>query len=262
MNRTSRILLYGFKQIKFVRSFQDARVLYTEKLPYLIPRLRDGHIGDKTVPPSLQLEPTNYCNLRCISCPQHHMQRPKGHMGFSLFEKIINDAAGIGVKRVHLYLHGEPLLHAEIVRMIAYIKSRHIGVSIFTNGMMLDKEMGGAILKSGVNSADYITFSIQGYSPEVHEKLMAGVNHERVAQNIADFVALRRERRVNGPIIQTIFYRMPENEYEAGQYLEKWEKVVDQALCSTISKSFENYKKEGTEVIPPKKNRAEPCGRG
>lgn len=174
-------------------------------------------------------------------------------MDFSLFKKIINDAAEIDVKRVHLYLHGEPLLHAEIVNMIAYIKSRGLGISLFTNGMRLDREMGKAILMSGVNSADYITFSIQGYSREVHERLMVGVNHEKVVQNIADFVTLRRECGVNGPIIQTVLYRMPENEHEVLQYIKRWEKVVDQALCSTITQSFEDYKRESAGLIPPKK---------
>jgi radical SAM protein with 4Fe4S-binding SPASM domain len=247
--RGIRRIRYALKQVKFVKSYQDAKILFLDKLPYLVPRLKGDYLKDDTAPPSLQLEPTNYCNIRCISCPRDRMEREKGYMDFNLFQKIIDDAAKTGVKRVHLYLHGEPMLHPDIVRMIAYIKSKNIGISMATNGMLLDREKSISILKSGVNSADYITFSILGCSPETHEEIMKGVKHEKVVQNITDFLALRKEYRINGPIIQTIFYQMPENVNETDSYMAKWENIVDHALCSPFSNSFAKYKKGSNCLI-------------
>ena len=83
-------------------------------------------------------------------------------MDFELFQRIIDEAARVGVKRVHLYLHGEPLLHPQIVDMISYIKSRNLVVHLTTNGMLLDKEKAEAILRSGVNGADHFRISVLG----------------------------------------------------------------------------------------------------
>ena len=239
--KLSRVNL-ALNELKFVRSWQDVRIL-ADKLQFLLPRITGPRVWYTDVPPSLQLEPTNHCNLRCISCPRDRMTRRKGYMEFGLFKKIIDDAAGEGVKRVHLYLHGEPLLHPEIANMIAYIKSRGMGITLTTNGMLLDREKALSILQSGVNSADYFTFSMLGCSSQVHEGIMRGVNHERVVQNITDLLKTRKERGINGPIVQTIFYQMPENAHEAHDYMTRWKDVVDQALfVAGFSESFAHYK--------------------
>jgi MoaA/NifB/PqqE/SkfB family radical SAM enzyme len=72
-------------------------------------------------------------------------------MDYSLFKEIIDDAVNIGVKRIRLFLHGEPMLHPEIVEMIAYIKSKDLFVNITTNGMRLDHEKIEAILNTWMN---------------------------------------------------------------------------------------------------------------
>ncbi|GAI91258.1 unnamed protein product, partial [marine sediment metagenome] len=90
-------------------------------------------------------------------------------MDFDFFKRIIDDASQIGVKTIHLYLHGESLLHPQLVEMISYIKSKNLEFNLTTNGMLLNKEKIELILHSGVSSADHIVFSILGYSKEVHE---------------------------------------------------------------------------------------------
>jgi pyruvate-formate lyase-activating enzyme len=240
---------FGFEEMKFLKSFKDFEILYDKKLPFLIPRLTSSRMAD-AVPPSLQLEPTNYCNLNCICCPRERMGREKGFMDFGLFRKVIDDASRIGVKRVHLYLHGEPMLHPRIVEMIGYIKSKGLGFNMATNGMFLDKGKTEAILRSGVNSADYIMFSMLGYSKEVHEKIMRYVNHERVIKNLTDLLQLRRKLKINGPVVEAVFYRMPENEGEDGQFIKKWSGVADHVKAvGKISRSFADFKMRETSAL-------------
>jgi hypothetical protein len=81
---------YGLKELRFIRSYEDINILYTQKIPFLFPRLLGSNYKDSPVPPSLQLEPTNFCNLRCVSCPRDNMTREKGFMEFNLFKKIID----------------------------------------------------------------------------------------------------------------------------------------------------------------------------
>ena len=230
---------FGLEEIKFLRSFNDLKILYKQKLPFLMPRLAGCVVRDTKVPLSLQLEPTNHCNLDCICCPRKTMKREKGYMDFSLFQEIIDEAAAIGVRRVHLYLHGESFLHPQIVEMIAYIKSKDMGITMATNGMLLNKGCFKGILQSGVNSADYILFSILGHSKEVHEGIMKGVNHDKVLENLFSFLELRKRIKVNGPIIETVFYRMPENQEEESSFFNDWRGIVDHVHpISEISKQF------------------------
>lgn len=170
-------------------------------------------------------------------------------MDIKLFRKIIDDAARIGVMRIHLFLHGEPLLHPHIVEMISYIKSKKLGILISTNGMPFNKEKIKAILSSGVNNADHFSFSIFGHSKEVHETVMKRSNFDRIVKNILTFLALRRKMKWNGPVIETNFYILPENAHEEEKYVNKWRKYVDHVRVSgVISESFSKYKQKRNNI--------------
>jgi radical SAM protein with 4Fe4S-binding SPASM domain len=60
---------------------------------------------------------------------------------------------------------------------------------------------------------------------------------------------MRKELDVNGPVIETIFYRMPENEHEEAQYVKYWRGRVDHArLGGDISISFSKFKQKGYAI--------------
>ncbi len=239
----------GLEELKFLRSFRDLKIMY-QNVAYLVPRIV-GIDRSTTAPPSLQIEPTNYCNARCICCSTAGSSRVRGYMDFDLFRSIIDDAAKVGVQRIHLYLHGEPLLHPRIVEMIGYIKLSNLAVHLTTNGMLLDGQRAEAILRSGVNSADHMVVSILGGSREVHEGIMKKVNHDVVIANTSGFTEARTRLGVNGPVIETMFYTMPENEHEEEQYFEYWRGKVDHArLGGRISHSF--ARQEGITIAPRK----------
>jgi radical SAM protein with 4Fe4S-binding SPASM domain len=243
-------LLFALKQVRFVKSPADFKIL-SDQIPFFMQRLTNHYVKDTIVPPSLQIEPTNYCNLKCISCPRDTMSRKKGYMEFGLFQKIIDDATNIGIHRVHFYLHGEPLLHPDIVKMIRYMKTKRIGINLITNGMLMDKKKSLDILKSDVNFSDCITFSILGDSKEVHENVMKGVDHDRVFNNVIDFIKLRKKLRTHGPTIETVFYTMPENAHELHMYFKRWKSIADHARCGPdVSKSYAEYKKTDDNNMP------------
>lgn len=239
---------YVLEELKFLRSFENLKHFY-QKISYMLPHVIGTFDRFKEVPPSIQIEPTNYCNANCICCSVSKSSREKGYMDFDLFRKIIDDASQIGVKRVHLYLHGEPMLHPQIVDMISYIKSKSIGFHLTTNGVLFNKDKIEAILRSGVTSADHIIFSVLGYSKEVHEKIMKGVDHGRVLKNINDFLDCRKKHKVNGPVIETILYTMPENEHEKAQFAKYWRRTVDHVrIIDSISKQFSELKRNENEI--------------
>lgn len=241
----------GLQELKFLRSVNDLRILY-EKIAYLLFRkVGMSQRFDGRAPYSLQIEPTNYCNVNCICCPSLRSSRSRGFMDFELFRQVIDEASQMGVKRIRLFLHGEPMLHPRIIDMIRHLKSRQLAINLTTNGMRLNRSKIEEILHSGVNSADHITFSILGSSKETFERIMQRANYYTVTQNIHDFLQLRKEYKVNGPVIETIFYSMPENENEEQEYLEHWGRKVDHArLGGKISESFAGYGEKLERIAP------------
>lgn len=227
--------------LKSIRSYNDLK-LFFQKIIHQIARGKSHLYNYYEVPPILQIEPTNYCNCNCICCSTSRTSREKGYMDFNLFQKIIDDAVKIGVKGIHLFLHGEPLLHLKFVDMVKYIKYKNLDITVHTNGMLLNKEKIKAILRSGVNRNDQFRFSILGYSKENHERIMRGINHEKVLKNIFDFLELREKSKTDGPIIEVEFYLMPENKQEEKQFVKYWQKKVDGVRVNNISKSFLEYK--------------------
>lgn len=240
---------YAFDEMKFIRSFDDL-MIFVDKFRYLAPRVTGSLVKYKKAPPSLQIEPTNHCNLNCICCSTSRSSRARGYMKLDLFCKIVDDASEVGIKRIHLYLHGEPMLHPRIVDMVSYAKSRGLAVHLTTNGMLFEKAKAEEILESGVNRADHFKFSVLGYSKEVHEKLMKGVNHQIVLEHIFEFLRLRKAFKMTAPVIEVVMYRMHQNEHEKDEFLEFWRGTVDHVhLAGNISVSFADYdKKPGLDI--------------
>jgi radical SAM protein with 4Fe4S-binding SPASM domain len=235
------------EEMKFLKSFSDCRY-FLQKIQYLLPRLT-GRVDRWTkVPPAIQIEPTFHCNLDCTTCCRSKSRRQAGYMNFPLFMKIIDDARNIGVKRVLLFLFGESLLHPEIVEMIRYIKQKGLGFHLTTNGVLLDDAMGRAILQAGVTSADYVTFSILGFSEKVHEMIMRGASHATVVENVMKFVENRKKLGINGPVIEAVFYAIPENEHELEPFLDYWGRIVDHAIDG--GRAVEAFIDQGLPVAP------------
>lgn len=242
----------GLKELISIRSFYDFKT-YTRKLILFILNISRFDSPFSEVPSTLQIEPTNYCNLQCICCASSRSTRKKGYLDFDLFKKIIDDASQIGVRDVDLFLHGEPLLHPYLDKMIQYIKSKHLRVEIATNAMALNREKMKAILHSGLDRNDRLRFSILGHSKETHEKIQSGVNHERVIKNVFEFLELQKKIQAKGPTVKIAFYVVPENEHEKKLFMKYWQGKVDQVMVPNASKSFREYKRRMNVTSPRKK---------
>jgi radical SAM protein with 4Fe4S-binding SPASM domain len=242
-----QFIRYAIEELRFVRSIKSFRN-FLDKIKIVLLRVTRRNDRFYRTPPILQIEPTNYCNAECISCPTSRSSRPRGHMDIDLFRRIIDDASEMGVKWIFLFLHGEPLLHPEIVEMIRYVKSKGLAFHMTTNGVPLDEKKIRGILGSGVDNADHVSFSVLGASEEVHNMIFRREYYERVVRNIALFLRLRKGLKVNGPVIETIFYTMPENQHEESDFARKWRGVVDHVRMSgEISQSFSEYKQDGVQ---------------
>ncbi len=87
-------------------------------------------------PICLYLETTNRCNLLCTTCPRTYEElEPPSDMSWELFTSIVDQFHKI--ERVVLHGVGEPMMVAELPKMVKYLKARGVYVLFNTNGSPL-----------------------------------------------------------------------------------------------------------------------------
>ncbi|MBN2199445.1 MAG: radical SAM protein [Candidatus Aminicenantes bacterium] len=149
------------------------------------------------LPVRLWVEPTSFCNLACVMCPNKDLDRSqKGYMDFALFRKIIDEASRF-VFDVHLLHRGESLLHPDFFRMVSYAHRAGIVTRFHTNGTLLDEEKSRQLLASGL---DQFAFSFDGYDAETYERIRVKADFEKTVGNIIRFLEIKKETGARRPI--------------------------------------------------------------
>ena len=123
-------------------------------------------------PTHLQIEPTTYCNLRCLLCPVNTgLNRPRGHMDFKVFQKVV-DEVGEYLFFILLWDWGEPFLNPEIYAMIRYAVERGIKVVSSTNGHLFAQyDHADRVVRSGL---DTLIVALDGITQETYEGYRQG----------------------------------------------------------------------------------------
>ncbi|APR82276.1 Coenzyme PQQ synthesis protein E [Minicystis rosea] len=183
------------------------------KIPWALPLPRLPHV--------ISLEPTSYCNLRCIMCPSPTLKGPRGHMAISIYEKILAEAAAFGVHRFRFVGLGEPTLNPRLPEMIRLAHRAGIYTELSTNGTLLTPALTEALLDAGL---DEIGFSIDSIDEAEFERIRKGASFRAVMRNIDDFLA-RASLRDPRPITVARLVVMEGSDVEA--FAREWRAKVD-----------------------------------
>jgi len=109
-------------------------------------RYHESVTGERTEvaqrpPVCLYLEVTNRCNLLCTTCPRTYEElEPPADMSWELFASIVDQVPDLA--RAVLHGVGEPMLVANLPRMVRYLKDRSAYVLFNTNGTVLSERNG------------------------------------------------------------------------------------------------------------------------
>ncbi len=137
---------------------------------------------------SLNVETTNFCNLRCTICPVNRgMVRKKRWLDPAVFEELIDRSPT--VRFILPFQWGEPLLHPEIDRMVRYAVDRGIRTMLTTNGTLLDEPMALRLFASGL---DRLTISVDG-DDATHERIRE-VPLQEIRERVLAVKRLRDQR--------------------------------------------------------------------
>jgi len=164
------------------------------------PRCRLADSLPLDTPFSVQIDPSNICNFRCLFCPTGHpdlirqVGRSKSRlMSWDLYEKLISDLAAFPrpLKTLSLHKDGEPLLNPRIAEMVSLARKRDVAdkIIILTNASLLTREMSRALIEAGL---DVIRISVEHVSSEGYRKFTQVYDdYDRIVRNVR---MLREER--------------------------------------------------------------------
>jgi hypothetical protein len=164
------------------------------------------------------LDITRDCNLRCVMCPQSQGLAPRpAKMPLELFRRIVDDLCE-DRPLLKLYVSGEPLLHEGLFEMIDYAGARACRTMIHTNAVGLTSQIAERLLAS---SLTFLSFSFDGVSPEIYERLRPPARFEQVRSNIRGYLDLRRQRG-GGPHTTVEVIQMRDTEGLICAFVKEW----------------------------------------
>jgi MoaA/NifB/PqqE/SkfB family radical SAM enzyme len=144
-------------------------------------------------PVCLYLETTNRCNLLCTTCPRTYEQlEPEADMPWDLFTSLIDQYPNIA--RVVLHGLGEPMLVKDLAQRVKYLKDRNIYVLFNTNGTLLTKANGRALIEAGL---DELRVSLDAAESEVFQMVRGKDFFDKIVANVKNFTSMQRE--LNAP---------------------------------------------------------------
>lgn len=122
-------------------------------------RVKLGKVVPLDTPFSICIGPTYFCNFKCEFCehslPENILKKRQYYktvMDFELFRKIIDDIKNFPkkLKKILFVGMGEPLMHPQIVDMVAYVSEKQIAeeIEIVTNASLLTPKMSDDLIKA------------------------------------------------------------------------------------------------------------------
>ncbi len=185
------------------------------------------------VPPIVNIEPTNICNLKCPLCVtgSGQMLRPRGKMDFSLLQKLVDELAD-RILYITLYSQGEPYLHSRFNEFVRYAKNRGVYVNTSTNAHYFDMENARAVVKSGLDS---MIISLDGVTQESYSHYRVNGSLDTVMEGIRNLVAAKAELHSKTPYLFLQFLVMKHNEGEIPELKKLARELgVDRLLIKTL----------------------------
>jgi len=181
-----------------------AQVLIDEKAKGLNVNPPADHLG------KVYIEPTNGCNLRCVTCVRNVWDEPLGLMESRTFARIIEGLRDFSPPPMVFFGgFGEPLSHPDIIDMVHQAKTTGLRVELITNGTLLTPETSKGLISAGLNT---LWISLDGASSESYSDVRLGATLPEVLANMTAFRRVcRGDIFLPEPSIGIVFVAMKRN---------------------------------------------------
>lgn len=202
----------------------------------------------------LGVDPGNICNLHCPLCPTGLESKTikRGMLDFELFKRVI-DEIGAGLRELNLFNWGEPFLNKDILKMIAYARSKNQNVRITTSSNLnyLTEELAENLVRSGL---DELIVSLDAATPHIYAIYRRGGDFNLVMKNLRKLIEAKKyfpESRLN-IVLNFLVFKHNEHEIKDAQELAKslglnirigkMRTEMETEITQSVEQSIEKYK--------------------
>jgi pyruvate-formate lyase-activating enzyme len=143
-------------------------------------------------PPSVKIELTARCDLKCFFCATSHRLRGRGDISWPLLTRLLREMRTAGVREIGLFYLGESMLYPRLGEAIEFAK-RECGypyVFLTTNGRTATPERLRACFAAGLDS---LKFSLNAADAEQYRSVTGVDAFDKVIANIKAAQAVRDE---------------------------------------------------------------------
>jgi MoaA/NifB/PqqE/SkfB family radical SAM enzyme len=200
----------------------------------------------KSMPPGIEIEMTNRCNLACIQCFRSLGLKPYqlGDMDFENYKAIL--AQFPFVMNLSLNGFGEPMMYKHFFEIVDYTHRERpwCKIGIYTNGMLIDEERAYRLMDCGLTE---LNISIDAATPPTYRRVRRGGKLEVLHDNIRRLVRVKQETQARFPMIGLNFVLLNANEGELVPFVEQAaEFEVDFINCITYASYDWGFKNQRT----------------
>lgn len=228
-------------------------------------------------PLTLQVEPTNACNLNCTMCPRSKITRKLGFMDPKIFDEMLSGWQNrVLVKQVRhlifgttipilkrgsikLFFMGEPLLHKQLDKLIESGNRAGCNVGIQTNGTaLINKEVRERLIMA---QPSVIGISLDGIGEMSYQSVRQGARWQDICKGLEELHKERKEMNLEKKILILISSIIPEwnqTSLERAQgFLEPIRSFVDKIGFVPLSRERdpEFYNESGEITLYPQQPR-------
>ncbi len=221
--------------------------------------------GRAAPPHTLDISPTDLCNLRCRSCwmraPLYREQFPSGYqLSDERLLSLVDEASGLGVRHVEITGGGEPLMRKPLVlEMMARIKDSGMEGSMTTNATLLDKESVAEMVRLGW---DRLVFSIDAPEARTNDWLrpLRDDKESATGRILSSLELFAKEKHAAGSALPHISFNVVLSQRNAGALSDMMRfaaghgaetvSVEPLTVHSDLGKELRLAEDEATDLVP------------
>lgn len=185
-------------------------------------------------PFTLLIEPSNFCNFKCVQCFQSiksesYLTKNRGLMSWDLYNDIINQFKewnGNKLKVLKLGMYGEPFSSPDFCEMLRVAKESNIAerVETTTNASLLTKEICEKLIEYEI---DYIRISIYSVNEKKHKDITKSeINIEDIYNKIKFIHDLKIKKGLKRPFVSVKMLDTYSDENE--DFMNKYKDIADE----------------------------------
>jgi len=134
-------------------------------------------------PLAVDIEPTNFCNLKCQHCQVSHWDKSKNRLTMGDFNSWIKQFKT--AIRIKLQGMGEPFLNKELPTIIRQLEKENFYVEVVSNGTIMTEEIYEVITQTRHFS---LTISFDGADKETFESIRLGSDFDKIKGNLKKMI--------------------------------------------------------------------------